>query len=128
MVWCRRFGWLGASIAVHDLDDDGYDDAVVAAPGRDDEQVNGGGRAFMYGQSTSGPKTSTLDSAFDTKITGHLKGARLGEGVEPMMGDIDGDGAVDMVVSAYAIETVYVFFDVSSLTGNQVHIERGCRN
>ena len=107
---------LGASIAVHDLDDDGYDDAVVAAPGRDDEQVNGGAVYSMLDKVRLDPRPPHWTARLILKSQATLR-ARLGEGVEPMMGDIDGDGAVDMVVSAYAIETVYVFFDVSSLTG-----------
>ena len=42
----------------------------------------------------------------------------LGQGPEPAVGDLDGDGALDIALAAYEEHTVYVFLDVASYGGS----------
>ena len=85
---------VGDTLSAMDVNEDGYGDVAIAAPGRDDEQSNGGAVYLMYGSAT-GATDDELEDIYDLKVTGHLTGAYLGSGVETAFADVDGDDDLD---------------------------------
>ena len=90
---------------------------VIGAPYDDDEADNGGCVFIVNGQSglSSHAAVSFVDEA---KICATDDDAYLGAWASPIMADFDGDGADDLAISAYGEEEVYIFLDVSVLSGN----------
>ena len=80
--------------AAGDLDDDGYDDLIVGAVGRDGAGENSGAAYVLYGPVTY----SSLASA-PIKLLGARTGDSFATSVEGN-GDSDGDGNLDLVVGA----------------------------
>jgi hypothetical protein len=77
-----------------DLDADGYDDLLVAAPTYSSHVDQGGAVYVLYGPVE--PGDHVLSSA-DAKIAGALQGGKLGASVAPL-GDTDGDGYDDVAL------------------------------
>lgn len=96
---------FGASITTGDLDGDGITDAVVGAPELDYSHVDNG--ALVY---VSGPFTGTRAM---TDCSGIILGNDTNEAlgaVAPVVADVDGDGANEVVAaSTLAGAGVYVF-------------------
>ena len=88
----------GTSVAADDLDGDGTVDFVIGAPR---ETSNPGpGRTFVV----FGPATGTVDLQLaDLTLEGRATGDRMGEAVS--VGDHDGDGEADLLVSAPGLDT-----------------------
>jgi Big-like domain-containing protein/ASPIC/UnbV protein/FG-GAP repeat protein/VCBS repeat protein/thrombospondin type 3 repeat protein len=86
---------FGQSVAlVGDLNNDGYDDAVVGAPLYDGVGGVDSGRVYVYLGSATG-----LGSAPSSPIDGDAAGGQFGASVAGI-GDINGDGYDDVVVGA----------------------------
>ena len=97
---------LGANVAIGALDDDGYEDVLVGAPGFSDCSDSGGG-AFFF----SGPLTGTSTAAqAQATICGDDGSSGAGQGVA--IGDVDDDGWGDLIVGApgAGVDGVYVFY------------------
>ncbi|MDY7078932.1 MAG: integrin alpha, partial [Chloroflexota bacterium] len=77
-----------------DVNDDGYDDVIVGAPGYDDGQTNEG-RATVYFGSSTGITTGAAGWTAD----GDQAGAYFGRSVSTA-GDVNGDGYADVIVGA----------------------------
>lgn len=86
--------WFGRSISGGaDLNGDGHRDFVVGAPGA----TNGGpGRTWVY---LGGPG---VDAACDGVLAGEVDGAHFGWSATAGGSDVDGDGAADLLVGAWA--------------------------
>jgi MYXO-CTERM domain-containing protein len=108
------FGWSLSGAG--DVDGDGYDDLVVAAP-YDDDSGSSSGSAYVYYGSATG-----IDSASEDKLTAS-DGATYDYYGFSVSGadDIDGDGYDDLVVGAYqdddngsASGSAYVYYGSAS--------------
>jgi len=75
---------------VVDVDNDGYDDFLVGAPGYN----KAAGNAFLYRGTSSGLLTTTTDT-----FPGELDADQLGHQVAAA-GDVNGDGVADFLISA----------------------------
>ncbi len=87
----------GESVAgLGDVNGDGYDDIVVGAPRNDTLASSAGASYVVYG-----PISATTDlSAADGVLLGEDAYGRFGHSVQPV-GDVDGDGSPDLMVSAW---------------------------
>lgn len=96
------FGRLGIDLsAAGDLNDDGVDDLVVAAPYMDEDAFNTGSVYVLYGQNTGFPATinlSTLTVSQGFKMVGSTSGMILGRYVQDL-GDVNGDHISDLGIS-----------------------------
>lgn len=88
-----RFGF---SLAVGDLDDDGYDDLVVGVPYEDSGAMDDGMIAVMYG--TSSGLLPAHTEAITQLSAGEIKESGDRFGYSLAVGDLDDDGVSDLVV------------------------------
>ena len=99
----------GSSVATGDLNNDGVADLVVGAPGADPGGNFGGGEAYVVFGPFDQKRTRLGDA--DVTLTGSEDDARLGRGVAA--GDVNGDGADDLIVGAPGADpagVTYVLF------------------
>ncbi len=98
---------LGATVVLGDLNLDGYADALVGAPGRDDAATDAGAVVGYPGAATG------LGAASWTFLGPPTSAARAGTNsrgvIRPV--DLDDSGLPDVAVSAYAAGTVAVHVD-----------------
>jgi len=94
-----------------DLDGDGIDDLCVGAYGGDGSE-SGQGEAWVFLGSSDRYEGDAIINEGDLEITGSTSLGRLGYNVQGM-GDLDGDGYGELVVSAYtaneSLGEVYVY-------------------
>ncbi|MBK9366968.1 MAG: FG-GAP repeat protein [Deltaproteobacteria bacterium] len=87
---------LGSGMrALPDLDGDGRRELFVGAKG-DDTSGSGAGAAYIFSWDSTSPPSSTSDASW--VVLGEGLGHALGR--DGAVGDLDGDGAVDLAVSA----------------------------
>jgi hypothetical protein len=120
------FAWtageqFGRTMGGGDLDGDGYDDLIAAAPGYDDGGV--GGLVGVYTGANPLPSWSWYDFSYQTDLSiGGAVGGSLGGAGTPQVCDLDDDGAMDLVVADPASATVYVFLSAASRFGGSVSV------
>ena len=110
-----------------DLDDDGYDDVLVGAPGND-SAASGAGAVYVLAGPVSGDRNI---AAADAVLLGQNSNDQAGWSVDAA-GDVDGDGQLDVVVGAYRLSSdaggVYVVsgpFSGSSSLGDAAAVLTG---
>ena len=95
---------FGATLASADLDGDGADELVVGAPGADWDGAIAAGTVYVFAggdvDAWSGPPAETAIYSFH----GTDGGGRFGSAL--LVADVDGDGADELLVSAYGAGTV----------------------
>ncbi|RNC83371.1 MAG: T9SS C-terminal target domain-containing protein [Balneola sp.] len=127
----------GKAVASGDINGDGIDDVIIAAPYADPNGNSSGETYVVFGQSSfSGSsliELSTLDGSNGFTLNGIDEGDESGKAVA--IGDINGDGIKDMIIGAHQAdppngtssgETYVVFgqtsfdssIDLSSLDGS----------
>jgi hypothetical protein len=101
----------GRSVAFADVNGDGYDDAIVGAPGYDGTYSNGG-RVVVYNGSSIGSVSGASWSAEGDQVD-----AFFGQSVANA-GDVNHDGYDDVIIGAYGR-------DISGVDEGRVYIYHG---
>jgi hypothetical protein len=100
--WGRTaYDFLGLSVAAGDLDRDGTDDLLVAAPhgdGLNDSRDAAGDINVFFGRSTWPPVINLAQEQPDMLVYGADVDDRAGEGRGAVVGDFDGDGEPELAV------------------------------
>jgi hypothetical protein len=97
-----------------DVNADGFDDVVVGAWGWDGGETTEGA-AFVFLGSAVGIVGNTPETAH-AHIESNLAAGRLGWSVAGA-GDVNGDGAGDIVVGAYLYDSIRSFSEINANTG-----------
>ncbi|MDP2311101.1 MAG: MopE-related protein [Pseudomonadota bacterium] len=108
--------YLGWSLAVGDLDGDGYDDVVAGAYG-DDTVASNAGAIYVFPGNATLSWSLRADDAATATFQGVSASQYLGADALAAPGDLDADGALDLAFTAATVGTAYVFFDGPSLSG-----------
>ena len=108
--------YLGSGLAAADVDGDGYDDIAMSAGYADQGQSNSGSIYLIYGAASAGT-AGTADAATSLTLYGESNGSYFGHITDPVFGDFDDDGAMDLATASYTDRTAYVFLDVGALSG-----------
>ncbi len=108
--------YFGGSVALGDVNGDGYSDAIVGAYRYNTYQ----GRVYIFYGTTTGIASQSATTAGVT-LTG--EGSNNGFGVSISLGDINGDGYTDVIVGANRINTNqgagYIFHGASAGIASQ---------
>ncbi len=110
-------GNFGQTVRVGDVNGDGFDDIVAAAP------ADGAGKVHVFHGSASGISILS-SSAANSTVTGETSGDNLGNGLT--VGDFNGDGFADIAMGADSCCTsdgrAYIF------SGSAIGISSGLAN
>lgn len=88
----------GSSVAVGDLNNDGFDDIVIGAPQNADGQNMAGAVYVVYSSATELTGNTSLSSVVELYGSGDNGGNGGQAGTAVATGDINGDGAADILV------------------------------
>lgn len=92
---------FGYALAVLDMDNDGFDDLAIGAPGNESSHARSGA-VFIYRGASSG-----VSPAPQITIQGTQSGERLGHAVRHL-GDVNSDGYADLVIGAPLFDDGFV--------------------
>ncbi len=108
-----NYDYVGSSLGGGDVDGDGTDDLLLGAYG-----IGSGEAGALYGYLGGSALTGALDAGSGAAftLTGVGSADRVGE-APAAVGDLDGDGSLDLAVPAVGSGEVLVFFDASTLSG-----------
>lgn len=101
----------GLALAAGDVDGDGYGDLLVGAPNESSVDRYTGAVYVVLGPHSG----STSLAMADAKITGVALGDQLGQSLA-VAGDVDGDGADDLLLGVHMVSEVVLFYGTPSGT------------
>jgi hypothetical protein len=112
----------GRSMGGGDIDGDGYDDLIIGAPGADGDD---GMIAAYLGSSPLPDWSGWSDYAreADLLISGDA-GGRLGQAGHPVLCDLDGDSAQDLVIASPDAGCAYVYLDIGAELGSELDLSQ----
>ena len=113
----HAYDYVGSQLSGGDPNSDGYDDLFIGAYGDDHPEPKTGSIFVMNGTADTPPPVMTAQFDKDIQLYGETLNAQVGRWNAGAVGDIDGDGARDIVVSSPGTESVHVWYTASTLTG-----------
>ncbi|MDP2307669.1 MAG: MopE-related protein [Pseudomonadota bacterium] len=117
-IWgADDYDYLGTSLAIGDVTGDGYADILAGASGNDDGEANAGA-VYVFLGGALGWLNDRADVAAYTTVLGTSSSQGLGGDPLPTPGDLDGDGALDLALSATTSGKAWVFFDLLDTSGS----------
>lgn len=101
-----------------DVNGDGVNDILIAAPGDDDNGSNAGAVYLLFGSADFGTSLDlgSLSDDKGVKILGAAAGDQLGANALTAAGDINSDGLDDVVVGGSSANAAYVLFGFTGTT------------
>ncbi len=94
----RKFDYAGSSISnAGDLNGDGYDDLLIAAPGANSKRCASGKIYLVYGRDNINGEFDLSDA--DVTFTGKRRFDKAGSSISNA-GDVNGDGYDDLLISS----------------------------
>ncbi len=107
---------LGCALGGGDLDGDGYDDLLMSSPQADLGGTNTGSVFLVHGAAEPAP-SGTIEDLYDAQIHGEVPWGQLGWMARPIVADLDGDGAAELVVSSPTLGRVHLWLGTTALEG-----------
>jgi hypothetical protein len=118
--------FLGYSLGGGDMDFDGYEDVIVGAAAEDYDDIDRAGCMYLLeGRPDMDDGSASIGWATDTEICATTEHARLGRNANAQLVDIDGDVALDLIISAPGADSggteddgqVFVFYNDGTFGG-----------
>jgi len=129
----ETMAYLGHSVVMGDLNNDGFDDVIVSEPDFDEEFMNGqAGRVLVYWGNDDEDKDLTIRTAGEIPNPDHYQLQYWKLGWDLAVGDINGDGIDDLVLSApgaenpddwYSVGMVFVVYGRSTWTVDEIVLD-----
>ena len=114
----HAYDYVGSQLGGGDLDGDGYDELLIGAYGDDHPDPKTGSLFIMAGGPDEPVPVRTAQFDKDAHIYGETEGAQVGRWNPSSVGDVNGDGVNDLVVSSPGTESVHVFYTAGRLLGS----------
>ena len=110
---------LGSSLGMGDVDGDGYDDLLVAAPGAKDGSAYATGIVYILEGSSNPWNNGQVDNLSDWQLDGSVSNERLGDAQWILAEDVDGDGNTDLLLGSPSRNTAYYIDDTTDLADRE---------
>ncbi len=111
------FGW---SLSVQDVDGDGYGDILSGAPGADAGGTDRGAVYLIAGNSSLSWSNDKVEDTDTWEITGAADYSYVGREPLARQADIDGDGTVDLALSASGASAAWLWWDIAGVASGSV--------